>query len=147
MIEMPDSLYSLPEFVEEPELRELYEVIIARFRREILEGITLNTVQELLLERIAYNYVMLRWRERNMTASQARNASASTADKNANNFWLSMTQEFNRLTQKEQANQEFKNQLLVTISQALGQAFEGLHPDVARPMQERIAQAFEEHGL
>lgn len=89
-----DAAFTLPDNIDDADLRELYDVLVVRMRREA-EGLAMNTVQILLIERIAYNYVVMRHRERRPTTGPG--ATANTRDhKDFNTFWLSMTQEFNR---------------------------------------------------
>lgn len=70
-------------------LTELHAEIVARLRREA-SGISMNTVQTLLLERIATQYVTTKLRE-----EQGQLSLRDMKEQNA--AWLSMTQEFNRL--------------------------------------------------
>lgn len=90
-----DTAFSLPENIEDPKLRELYEVLVSRMRKEA-EGLAMNTVQQLLIERIAYNYIVMRSRE----AGDLGGFNTASVAKEFNSFWLSMTQEFNRLLSK-----------------------------------------------
>lgn len=91
-----DDAFHLPENIEDPRLRGLYEVLVARMRREAID-LPMNTVQQLLIERIAYNYIVLRDFEAGGRFSTAN------AQKDFNTFWLSMTQEFNRMLTKAEA--------------------------------------------
>lgn len=82
--------FRLPASIEaDPEMVELHGEIVRRLRREA-SGISMNTVQQLLLERIATQYVATKVREQAGTLS-LRDM------KEQNTVWLSMTQEFNRL--------------------------------------------------
>ena len=88
-----DTAFELPETVTGP-MRTLYESLVARMRRES-DGIPMSTVQLLLIERIAYNYVVLKTREQHPLrhAQGFRNA---LEQQQWNAFWLSLTSEFNR---------------------------------------------------
>src|SRR3954464_2741326 len=90
-----DDAFHLPENVTDQALRNLYEVLVARMRREASD-LPMNTVQQLLIERIAYNYVIMRERE----AGEHGGFGTANAQKDFNTFWLSMTQEFNRMLTK-----------------------------------------------
>lgn len=85
-----DDAFHLSDTVEDARLRALYEVIVSRMRKEA-EDLPMNTVQQLLIERIAYNYIVLRDRE------SGQGFGTASAQKDFNTFWLSMTQEFNRM--------------------------------------------------
>lgn len=87
--------FQLPdEIVEDDELLGLYNEIVDRLRRESA-GLSMNTVQQLLLERIANFYVQIKFKE--------ANGSSIREVKDFNAFWLTMTQEFNRLLIASQA--------------------------------------------
>lgn len=88
-----DDAFHLPENIDDARLRGLYEVLVARMRREAAD-LPMNTVQQLLIERIAYNYIVMRDFEAGGRFSTA------SAQKDFNTFWLSMTQEFNRMLTK-----------------------------------------------
>lgn len=144
-IELPDSLYTLPDFVTNSDLRELYEVIIARMREEVAH-VKLNTIQQLLVERIAYNYIVLRWREVQTSKNLTAGFEHSKYAKDYNTFWLDMTREFNRLVKGDDEDST-KRELVDKIGQAISSAFDGLHPDVANPLKVRLAEAFQTVGL
>lgn len=144
--ELPDSLYTLPDFVEDPELRLLYEVIVVNLQRDAAH-VQMGTIQKLLIERIAYNYIVLRWREQQLhTQSTVGGFEHSKYAKDYNTFWLSMTQEFNR-TVRGDADANAREEILSKVGQAIKDAFDGLHPDVADPMRQRVADALEAAGL
>jgi hypothetical protein len=82
--------FQLPPLIAaDQELSDLHAEIVRRLRQEAA-GLPMNTVQNLLLERIATFYVQSKQSEQAGTAN-LRNTKEQTA------FWLSMTQEFNRL--------------------------------------------------
>lgn len=93
-----DAAFELPEHVEDEKLRHLYEVLVHRMRDEA-KNLPMNTVQQLLIERIAYNYIVLRAKERGELGGFAH----ANVQKDFNAFWLSMTQEFNRMLGKTEA--------------------------------------------
>lgn len=88
-----DGAFELTELVTDQRLRDLYEVIVARLRREAA-NLPMNTIQQLLIERIAANYILMKARER-LPIGDAQGFSHTTAVKDFNTFWLSMTKEFN----------------------------------------------------
>lgn len=94
-----DDAYHLPEdVVSDPKLRALYEVIVNRLQEEA-RGLPMTTVQLLLIERIAFNYVVLRSKER----GQLGGFSHSGVQKDYNTFWLDMTRQFNAMLGKGEA--------------------------------------------
>lgn len=142
-IPLPDDLYSLPSVITDADLREWFEVIVAKLRDDAA-GTSMCTIQELLLERIAYNYVVLRWKEREKGPNGG--FEHSKYHKDYNTFWLAMTQEFMRNIRGDK-DADVKEQVLRKVGVALSSAFDGLHEDVAGPMKERIASALEGVGL
>lgn len=106
-----DDAYELPDTFDDPKLRQLYEVLIARMRKEA-EDLPMNTVQQLLIERIAFNYIVLRAREK----GDMGGFGTAAGQKEFNVFWLSMTQEFNRmLTKTETMSGTDRKQLLRAV--------------------------------
>lgn len=97
-VEALDNMFTLPDWVRDPNLRTGYEVIVARLRREA-SHVQMNTVQTLLLERIAFNYIVLRFKERAAIGSD-EGFSDPKVIKDFNTFWLAMTKEFNDLLAK-----------------------------------------------
>jgi hypothetical protein len=108
-----DDAFHLPDIIEDVRLRGLYEVLVARMRNEAAD-LPMNTVQQLLIERIAYNYIVLRDKE----ATGGFNT--ASVQKDFNTFWLSMTQEFNRmLTKTETMNGSERKALLREVQQII----------------------------
>lgn len=93
-----DMFFTLPEWLDNVELRQGYEVIVARMRREC-EHVPLNTIQNLLIERIALNYVVLKHKE-SYRPGEEGGFDHMTVVKDWNTFWLKTTAEFNDLLVK-----------------------------------------------
>lgn len=135
----PDDLaeaFRLPEEILNDEaLVTLHTNIVARLRREA-SGMPMNTVQQLLLERIAMNYVVLKSKER------TGGFSTPAQQKDFNTFWLSMTQEFNKLLM---ANEDKRREaMLMEIQGIVVQATELVmdkeqRQNVRRFLQEQFA--------
>lgn len=90
-----DYAFELLAEVDDPRMRALYEVLISRMTKEA-EHLPMGTVQLLLIERIATNYIVMREKERGRLGGYQH----SSQQKDWNIFWLSMTQEFNRMLGK-----------------------------------------------
>jgi hypothetical protein len=96
-----DRLFQLPEWVGDPELRHSYEVIVARLRRET-EHLPLNTLQQLRIERIVFNYIVLKFRE-----SQAASEFAFAENlKDWNTYWAAITREFDAVLKAWQPKEQ-----------------------------------------
>jgi hypothetical protein len=110
-----DAAFTLPEIVDDPKLRGLYEVLVHRMRKEA-EPLPMNTVQQLLIERIAYNYIVMRCREN----GELGGFTTAAVQKDFNTFWLSMTQEFNKMLGKtETLNGNERKALLREVQQLI----------------------------
>lgn len=143
-IPIPDHAYTLPAFVDDAQLRDLYEVIVARMRREA-EGLRMTTVQELLIERIAYNYIICRWRE-NRGLGEVAGFEHTNAAKSYQQFWLDMTRVFHQmLGDRDDANirSEVESRVARVINGALGR----LDAGAARVVREALADALSAEGL
>lgn len=133
-----DEIFVLPDNIDDPDLRVAYELIVARMRKEA-SHCAMSTVQQLLIERIAYNYVVLRWNE-------ARDSFAhTTAQKEFNSFWLSMTQEFNRTLRV--TDQEYKTALLGQIAEVISETMAVEDQEVVERIMPRFVDAFKKLGL
>jgi hypothetical protein len=100
-----DAAFELPDSIQENEgMVALHGAIRERMEREA-SGLPMNTVQRLLLERIATFYVQTKMREKEGVAVKEL--------RELNSFWLSMTQEFNRLLTAQQ--DKLRDQLFLDI--------------------------------
>jgi hypothetical protein len=140
-----DVAFELPDVIGDEKLRQLYEVLVHRMREEA-KHLPMNTVQQLLIERIAYNYIVLRARERGDLGGFAH----ATVQKDFNTFWLSMTQEFNRLLgkgepmsnlQRKAMLNEVRQIIITTLSSTVQD------PRLRSDLVERMATAFEAAGI
>jgi hypothetical protein len=140
-----DAAFDLPETVcDDPGLRDLYEVIVQRMRREA-QYLPMNTVQQLLIERIASNYIMLRMKERAPVGSSDGFAHASV-QKDFNTFWLSMTREFNSLlaTANSGNREAILGEVRDLVLSTLGEVRD---PTQRQHLMLSFSQAFEAAGL
>jgi hypothetical protein len=89
-------IFTLPAHIaEDAELSTVYRASVSRMRDEA-RGVPMSTVQNFLIERIAFSYVQMLYRERNGQYRRPNEQKDATA------LWLSMTQEFNRTLEKSQ---------------------------------------------
>lgn len=133
-----DSAFTLPESIDDEQLRTLYEVIVHRLRSEAAH-LTMTTVQQLLIERIAYNYIVLRYNESNNGFAH------STAQKEFNSFWLSMTQEFNR--QVRQSDEEFRATLLNQVAGIFASVLDTEDKETSSRLRSKFQDALATAGL
>src|SRR5688500_15820880 len=88
-----DAAYTLPDWIADQSLRCLYDILLERLRREA-RGLPMTTAQTLLIERIAFYYIVMKAKERYTVGSNEGFSNASQ-QKDFTTFWLSMTKEFN----------------------------------------------------
>jgi hypothetical protein len=139
-----DAAFELPEaMVANERLRGLYEVLVARMRNEA-RNLPMNTVQQLLIERIATNYIVLKARE----AGEGGGFTTTAGQKDYNTFWLSMTQEFNRMLGRADAKddraallREMQTIIVNTLATTIAD------PRQRRMALEKMATAMEKAGV
>lgn len=88
--ELFEQLSSLPAEIPES-LRAIHSELIVRMRNEA-RAVSMSTIQRMLMERIAYFYIAMKWRE---TASPE--PLSLKEQKEMLDFWIKMTTEFNKL--------------------------------------------------
>lgn len=124
--------FQLPEGME-GDYADLHGEIVLRMRREA-QGIAMNTVQQLLMERIATTYVQAKIREESgqLTLRDIKDQNAA---------WLSMTQEFNKLLQASQ--DKLREALFTEIQKVILEATEEItDPESLRNFRRRLAGDF-----
>lgn len=89
-----DAAFELSPTVVEEKWRLLYEHIVARMRAEA-DGMPMTVVQQMLLERIAANYIYMKRKE------SLGQFPSDAAQKQAVTYWLSMTENFNKMLLKK----------------------------------------------
>jgi len=139
-----DGAFELPDVVDDPKLRALYEVIVHNMRAEAAH-LPMNTVQQLLIERIAFNYVVLKSKER----GELGGFQHSGVQKDYNTFWLTMTAEFNRLLGKaEPMKGADRKALMKEMQQIIVSTVSTVaDPRVRSDLLEKLATAFDKAGI
>lgn len=132
-------IFTLPEVLSEhPQLRMMYDDIIARLRSEA-NGLPMNTVQLLLLERIAFYYVVMKFSELNGGVSPL-------VVKDMIKHWQSMTTEFNR--QLAAGHEKLRDALLLSVYEVVNKAVsEVADPEIKASLRQRLSGDFAEMGL
>lgn len=127
-----------PQIAADEELAALYDNIIASLRREAL-GLPMNTVQIITLERIASQYVLMKWREENGMFAKAEDNRAANAQ------WLAATAEFNK---QLQANRDqMRDALLASIQKIVVETIDLVEdPEVRRLLKRTASERFAELG-
>jgi len=136
-----DRLFVLPEWVSDPELREAYEIIVARLRNEI-EHVPLSTLQQLRVERIAFNYIVLKFRE-----SLAANDFAFAEHlKDWNTYWAQITREFDTVARAWKPTE--KEAIMAVVRSAVGEILATVQDtEIRNDLIQRFVATFERAGL
>jgi hypothetical protein len=123
-----------PHIAENEEYVALHREIVTRLRREAA-GLPMNTVQQLLLERIAANYVTIKWKEDRAEFVRANE------QKDYNTFWLSMTVEFNK--QMRESDDKLRQAMLAEVMKVTQDAME-IIPDktVRQAVRRKLSEDF-----
>lgn len=123
-----------PHIAENEEYVALHAEIVTRLRREAA-GLPMNTVQQLLLERIAANYVTIKWKEDRAEFVRANE------QKDYNTFWLSMTVEFNK--QMRESDDKLRQAMLAEVMKVTQDAME-IIPDktVRQAVRRKLSEDF-----
>lgn len=134
-----DYAFNLPDYITDPGLKRLYEVLLVRMRKEA-QHLDMNTVQLLLIERIAFNYVMLRHLE-------ATNGFAKASEqKDFNTFWLSMTAEFNKNLRNTDA--ESRDRVIMAMASVVNRVISQVDDEQARvKLRTNLADELEQAGF
>lgn len=141
-----DAAFDLPDVVTDVKLRGLYEVLVARMREEAAH-LPMTTIQQLLIERIAFNYIVLRAKER----GELGGFSHSGIQKDYNTFWLQMTAEFNKMLgksgeplsglERKQLFKEIQQLIVKTIAETVQD------PRTRQDVLTNLADAFTKAGI
>lgn len=139
-----DLAFELPATITNPRLRELYEVLVFRMRDEA-KHLPMNTVQQLLIERICYNYIVMRAKENN----ELGGFGSASVQKDFNTFWLSMTAEFNKILGKVEPLQGADRRAFLKDMQQIITKIVSTVPDPTTRgnLYEQMATAFEHAGI
>ncbi len=132
-----DPVFELPERIDSANIRQMYEVLVARMRREAAH-LPMTTTQQLLIERICTIYVSIR---------QAGGEYITPQDqKSINGFWLSLVSEFNKILRAPEA--EMKKALIKDIGFAIKRAINSTLEDPARRvLTVKISDALDALGV
>lgn len=121
------------------EYRELFSSIVERLRMESA-GLPMTTVQELLLERIAFNYVMMKYKEDSNTYTRPNES------KELQSFWLGMTAEFNKVMNA--GHDKLRDKLLQDVERLVMDAIKAVKsPEDRKAIQQVLYEGFAKMGL
>lgn len=148
-VRLPEEAFVLPEHLAAiPGLQAIYEAVKEGMLEDLGSNspvpVPLTMPQTMLMERIAYLYVLIKYLEaRPIGTTQSFTNMGQFRD--ATTMWLSLVKEFqNSVKNNDTAVVE---QIMAKTQTAMSSFFEGMHEDVARPLKAKIAKAFADQGL
>lgn len=136
-----ESIGSLPaELQADPQWAEARNRILASLRKDA-EGLPMTTSQDLLMERMATTYALMRKREADP------NVTMNVSDIRANNQqWLAMTSEFNK--QITVGEDKRRSTMIENILQVINNVLTMMEDDSEREKaRKRLAEGFKNAGL
>lgn len=117
----------------------LYDEMIDHLRAEAA-GLPMNTLQEILIERIASTYVTIRYREDNESWKGTRQ------QKEFNDYWLDLTKEFNKLLKS--GTDEILEKRMIEVENALFEALPMItNKEERQAMRMFLGEKFMEMGM
>lgn len=130
--------FSIPDHIQTDErLVTLHAEMVQRLRREAA-GLPMNTIQQLLIERIASFYVQIKYKENTNTFT-------ANQQKEYNSYWLQLTTEFNRLLQA--SDDKLREALLIEIQKIVGQAIDLItNPEDRKTVRRTLQEGFASIG-
>jgi phosphoenolpyruvate carboxylase len=144
---IPDSMFAVPQCIKDDEaaddLIEIYWVFVARLQDEV-KFLPLNTLQQMLLERVVTNYVLIRWRERKGLKSVDGYESAHAA-KDANGTWLTTHKELN--AQLKLTQDDFRTNYAALVAEAVADSMADFTPEMQPLIRKSLAKHFAAKGL
>lgn len=137
-----DAAFELPTFVtDNPRLLQLHGAIVRRLRKEA-EGVPMDTIQVLLLERIAFNYIVMKAREAGLL-----DMGTARSQKDFQTFWLAMTNQFSKNLQKATAAEDRARTLREVRDIVMDTLSKVEDRDTQLKLLGDFAQAFESAGI
>lgn len=138
-----DLAMQLPASIQDPRYVALYNTLIARMMRESAH-LNNSTLVTLLIERIAFNYVVMRWKE-SRPMGELEGFAHATAQKEFNSFWLGLSKELGAML--KQTDREYRDELLRQVMASLQAALESEPSDVSSRVRSRLASKLEQAGF
>lgn len=137
---LPQAAYTLPEWVD-TELQILHADLIARMRDDIQTMGGFGTVNEMLAERVVFNYIILKSKEV-AAVGQPGGWTHERNQKEFNTFWLATVQELNRIATRPDAS-KIKDALNEQIAGAIAEAVADVPSELRNQISERLLLAIE----
>ena len=121
-----EAAFALPDNLPQ-NLRDLHAEILASLRNEA-RAVSMQTTQKMLMERMTYFYVAMKWRELEAEVPMSLKEQKEMLD-----FWLKMIVEFNKLLTASESKS--RTTLLVEVQNVLRQSLKKIQdPELRRDL-------------
>lgn len=135
--DFPEQMWALPEVIADESLRELHARLISGMRRDA-QHLPTGTLQAMQLERIAFYYILIRWREMqdNWTSDRERSSTYK--------LWRDLTTDFNQTAYGNKISPEDLHAIVAThTAKVVAGVLRTMPAEQARPLYAKFASALE----
>lgn len=135
--ELPDNMWELPSIVTDSALRDLHSILVRGLRRDAAHLPT-GTLQAMQLERIAYYYIFIRWRDMKNSWLNDRDRSATYK------LWRDLSADFCSVAYGNKISPEALHGIVAThTAKVVAHVLRTLPSDQSRPLYAKFAAALE----
>lgn len=144
-----DAIFELPDVIDDAQLRTVYESLVVRLRRELQVALAKppSTIQLLITERAAFNYVLMKQKDKKGVGNQVTGWAHMTAVKEFNAFWLNLAESLNKMMQAGQT--EYREALIAQVGTVVNGVLRDEVPDenTRKVLRSRLASELMALGL
>jgi hypothetical protein len=119
-------------------LQMIYQEVVSRLKEENTDA---DTLELMLIERIALLYVLIRHKEETNAFENSR------AYKELFQLWVTMAADLRKQRQAAESIQILREQILVSVHHAVVTAVKGMPQEIKQEIQERLLSELESAGL
>lgn len=135
--DLPELMWDLPAAIANASLRDLHQKLIRGLRRDAMHLPT-GTLQAMQLERIAFYYVYIRWREMNDSWASDRERSSTYK------LWRDLASDFNSVAYGNKISPEDLHAIVAThTAKVVAGVLRTVPQEQARPLYAKFATALE----
>jgi hypothetical protein len=122
----------------DPPLQFLYAEIVARLKEENDDA---DTLELMLIERVALLYILIRHRE------AAQSFQSDRSYKDIFQLWATMAADLRKQRVHQETSAQLKEQILSSVQNAVMIAVKGLPTEIKKEVQQRLLDELEEVGI
>lgn len=136
---LPSEFFAQPEdAIGEEALQLIYSEVIARLREENPDA---DTIESMMIERVAFLYVHIRHKETKKLFAHDR------SHKETLQLWVTMAANLQKKRQAERDLEAIKDSIVNAVQIAVMDAAKSLPPEMASDFQEKLLAEFDAAGL